>query len=58
MSVAIESDAARARPTDIPLAIGDATRLRDMLGWSPEVAWEHTLRDVLDDWTLRVAEGA
>lgn len=56
LAVHIEHDAARARPTDIPLAIGDARRLRDRLGWRPRVAWLRTLRDVLDDWTLRIAE--
>ena len=54
--VTVETDAARARPADIPLAIGDATRLRDRLGWAADIPWEQTLRDVLDDWTLRVAE--
>ena len=55
LSATIETDPGRARPTDIPLATGDATRLRDTLGWAPEVPWERTLRDVLDDWTLRIA---
>ncbi len=56
VTVTIETDAGRARPADIALATGDATRLRDRLGWSPRIAWERTLRDVLDDWTRRVAE--
>ncbi len=56
LAVRIEHDAARARPTDIPLAIGDSRRLRERLGWVPAIAWQQTLRDVLDDWTLRVAE--
>ncbi len=56
LAVRIEHDAARARPTDIPLAVGDARRLRDRLGWRRESPWQRTLRDVLDDWTLRIAE--
>lgn len=55
-AVRIETDPGRARPADIPLALGDATRLHDRLGWAPGIAWEQTLRDVLDDWALRVAE--
>ncbi len=55
LSVRVETDPARARPTDIPLAVGDAARLRDTLGWTPEIPWERTLRDVIDDWTMRVA---
>ncbi len=58
LSVRIESDPGRARPTDIPRATGDATRLRDTLGWAPQIPWERTLRDVIDDWTLRVAAEA
>ena len=57
LSVAIESDPGRARPTDIARAVGDASRLRDTLGWAPEVPWERTLRDVIDDWTMRIAHG-
>ena len=56
VAVSIQTDPARARPTDIPLAIGNAARLRDRVGWDPEIAWDQTLRDVLDDWTLRIAE--
>ncbi|WP_419730946.1 GDP-mannose 4,6-dehydratase [Lichenicola sp.] len=56
VAVSIETDPSRARPTDIPLAIGNAGRLRDRVGWDPEITWEQTLRDVLDDWTLRIAE--
>ena len=56
VSVRILHDAGRARPTDIPLAIGDARMLRDRLGWQPRIAWQQTLRDVIDDWTLRIAE--
>lgn len=51
----VETDAARLRPSDIPAATGDAALARRVLGWAPEIAWERTLRDVLDDWTERVA---
>lgn len=49
LDVRIETDPARLRPSDIPLAIGDAARAREWLGWSPRIAWTQTLRDVLDD---------
>ncbi len=55
LSVTVESDPGRARPTDIARAAGDATRLRDTFGWAPEIPWERTLRDVIDDWTTRIA---
>ena len=46
------------RPTDIPLAWGDASRARELLDWAPRVAWPDTLSDVLADWTARVRAGA
>jgi len=54
----LETGAALLRPTDIPMACGDATLARRLLDWAPHMAWDDTLRDVLADWTARVrAEG-
>ena len=52
-----ESEAARKRPNDIPVAAGNAGRAAEVLGWTPQIPWETTLRDVLADWTDRVATG-
>jgi len=49
----IEVDAGRFRPTDI--AVGDATRLREATGWEPRVAFEDTLRALVEDWQVRVS---
>jgi GDP-4-dehydro-6-deoxy-D-mannose reductase len=51
---AIETDAARLRPSEIPIAIGDAGQARRLLGWAPQIAWETTLADTLNDWRHRV----
>ena len=37
------------RPVDVPILVGDGTRLRDATGWAPEIPLERTLTDVLDD---------
>jgi GDP-4-dehydro-6-deoxy-D-mannose reductase len=50
----IATDTARLRPTEIPIACGDATKARGLLNWAPAIPWEQTLRDVLDDWRRRV----
>lgn len=34
---------------------GDASKLRTLTGWTPEFSLEQTLRDVLDDWRVRVS---
>lgn len=52
----IATDAGRLRPTDIPVAAGDAGLARRLLGWAPAIAWERTIADVLADWQARVGQ--
>jgi GDP-4-dehydro-6-deoxy-D-mannose reductase len=49
-------DQARLRPNDLPVLIGDATRLRMETGWEPRISFNRTLDDILDYW--RSAERA
>lgn len=58
VTATVETAHDRMRPGDIAAASGDATRARATLGWAPAIAWEQTLRDVLDDWYARVATEA
>jgi GDP-4-dehydro-6-deoxy-D-mannose reductase len=51
------TDAGRLRPTDIPVACGDASRARALLGWAPAVPWQQTIQAVVADWTARVQAG-
>jgi len=53
--VTVQVDPARLRPNDIPLLVGDPARLRDELGWRPEIGLEQTLDDLLEYW--RTEEG-
>lgn len=48
--VRIEVDPGRLRPRDIPVLIGDATRLRSATGWTPAIPFERTLDDLLAYW--------
>lgn len=41
-------DAELLRPDDIPVLIGDATKLRNATGWSPQIPFESTLQDLVD----------
>jgi GDP-4-dehydro-6-deoxy-D-mannose reductase len=50
---AIEPDPNRMRPSDIPFACGDAAQARSVLGWSPQIPWEQTLRDSVQYWRGR-----
>jgi len=45
--IRIEQDAARMRPNDTPRYVGDATRARQLLSWSPQYQIAQTLDDVL-----------
>jgi nucleoside-diphosphate-sugar epimerase len=49
-------EAARIRNTDVPWAVGDASRAGALLGWTAATPWRRTLSDVLDDWRRRIAE--
>jgi GDP-4-dehydro-6-deoxy-D-mannose reductase len=46
------------RPIDVPVLLGDYTRLRMATGWEPEIALDRTLADLLDDMRQRVSDGS
>jgi GDP-4-dehydro-6-deoxy-D-mannose reductase len=45
--------AQRIRPVDIPLLLGDASRLRTLTGWAPTIPLRQSFADVLNDWRHR-----
>ena len=48
--VTVKVDPARYRPNDTPLLLGDPSRLRGELGWTPAIPLEQTLDDLLEYW--------
>jgi GDP-4-dehydro-6-deoxy-D-mannose reductase len=48
--VRIETDPTRLRPHDLPVLVGDATRLREKTGWAPAIGFEQMLDDLLNYW--------
>jgi GDP-4-dehydro-6-deoxy-D-mannose reductase len=52
--VRIETDPLRLRPKDIATLLGDATRVREATGWTPEISFDRTLDDLLDYWRAQV----
>ena len=48
--VRIRVDPARFRPNDLPIVVGDPARIREELGWTPEIPLEQTLDDLLNYW--------
>ena len=51
--VTVEVDASRLRPHDDLILVGDATRLRDATGWSPQISFDRMLDDLFDYWRRR-----
>jgi GDP-4-dehydro-6-deoxy-D-mannose reductase len=51
--IAVKVDQARYRPNDTPLLVGDPSRLRDELGWMPQIPLDQTLDDLLEYWRRR-----
>jgi GDP-4-dehydro-6-deoxy-D-mannose reductase len=53
-TVTVQPRADRMRPSDVPLLIGDASKIERATGWRTEIRFEQTLRDLLDYWRQRV----
>lgn len=46
--IKVESDPQKSRPSDIPVLLGDNSKLQRETGWKPEIDFNDTLKDVLD----------
>lgn len=51
--ITVQQDPARMRPSDTPVVIGNAEKIKVTTGWSPNIPFEKTLADILDDWRKR-----
>jgi GDP-4-dehydro-6-deoxy-D-mannose reductase len=52
--IEVRQVAQRVRPIDVPMLVGDASRLRQLTGWAPTIPLQQSIEDVLDDWRQRV----
>ena len=52
--ITVERDARRYRRSDLPVLVGNSSRLRAKLGWAPRRALHETLMDVLEDCRTRL----
>jgi GDP-4-dehydro-6-deoxy-D-mannose reductase len=50
VKIEVRKDPDRIRPADIPILLGDATKIFQATGWKPKIPFEQTLEDVLDYW--------
>jgi GDP-4-dehydro-6-deoxy-D-mannose reductase len=56
VTVKVETDPARLRPSDVQVLLGDASKFRAATGWQPTIPLERTLADTLDYWRAHYAE--
>jgi GDP-4-dehydro-6-deoxy-D-mannose reductase len=54
VKVELREDPARMRPSDVTLLLGDCTKFHKTTGWKPTIAFEITLKDLLEHWRQRV----
>jgi GDP-4-dehydro-6-deoxy-D-mannose reductase len=50
VTITVTTDPTRYRPNDVPLVLGDSTKLRRETGWHPNIPLDKTLDDLLDFW--------
>lgn len=55
-NISVRLDPARLQPADVPIQVGDATRLQQATGWRPTIPFRQTVQDVLDFWRKRIDE--
>lgn len=56
VSISVEEDSARMRPSDLRRIVGDSQRARDLLGWSPQHSFDQTLQEVLAECRGRLVK--
>ncbi len=50
----VQTDPALMRPSEVPIQYADYSKLHAATGWRPEIPFEQTLADLLEDWRHRV----
>jgi GDP-4-dehydro-6-deoxy-D-mannose reductase len=55
LAIEVQTDPDRLRPSDIPVAAGSNSRIRNELGWAPTTLLSETLESILADWRRQMA---
>jgi GDP-4-dehydro-6-deoxy-D-mannose reductase len=50
LTINVEPDPNRMRPSDTPRFVGDATQTRELLAWRAEWEFDRTLASVMEYW--------
>jgi GDP-4-dehydro-6-deoxy-D-mannose reductase len=57
IAVEIAADPARLRSNEVSQILGDSSKIRRETGWSPQIPFAKTIRDLLDYWRERIKSG-
>ncbi|HEY9206284.1 MAG TPA: GDP-mannose 4,6-dehydratase [Candidatus Methanoperedens sp.] len=52
VDVKLEIDESRIRPSDLPVMLGDNSKIKNDIGWAPEIDIHDTLKDLLEFWRI------
>jgi GDP-4-dehydro-6-deoxy-D-mannose reductase len=54
IKIAEEIDPAKFRPSDTPISYADPSKFKRQTGWEPQISFEQTCVDILNDWRTRI----
>lgn len=52
--IKVKIDPNRMRPSDVPLLVGDAGKLKALTGWQPQIDFKQTVFDLLEFWRQKI----
>jgi GDP-4-dehydro-6-deoxy-D-mannose reductase len=58
VKIRVDTDPSRLRKNETPFANADSSRIRDLLGWKPQISWWQTLADILEFWRMNVSRAS
>lgn len=56
LSITVTQDPALLRPSDTPVVVGDAARIRALTGWAPRIGFDRMLDDLLGYWRQQAGQ--
>ena len=51
--IGVEKDEVKNRPAEIPILMGNNSKIKKVTGWKPKIPIEKTLEDTLNFWRRR-----
>jgi GDP-4-dehydro-6-deoxy-D-mannose reductase len=52
--IKVNIDAGRIQSNDVPIQIGNAEKIKQAVGWSPQISLKQSLSDLLNDWRQKI----